>query len=118
MSGYTLNMSDNDESNITREKVMKEDDVFWKRMKNMYFDQIPYTVNNEKNKRLTPKICKSVEWLRENVPALKNIISFETKNLGDDVEGREFLTNGGGAASVETSRLIFKYKEHILLFKL
>ena len=52
MSGYKLNMSDKDESNITREKVMKEDDVFWKRMKNMYFDQIPYTVNNEKNKRL------------------------------------------------------------------
>ena len=111
MSGYKLNTSDKDESNITREKVMKEDDVFWKRMKNMYFDQIPYTVNNEKNKRLTPKICKSIEWLRENVPALKNIISFETKNLGDDVEGREFLTNGGGAASVETSRLIFKYKD-------
>ena len=52
-----------------------------------------------------------VNWLKENIPELKDLKSAKKVSLSSGLEGREKLRSGGGMASL-AFRLVLEYEKN------
>ena len=83
----------------------------WKELKQHVLDEHIQIIKKDADVPFNTEKIMDVNWLKENIPELKDLKSAKKVSLSSGLEGREKLRSGGGMASL-AFRLVLEYEKN------